>query len=185
MKSFESEFPAQHPAAGSATDALTLLTEEHDGVRQLFVDHAALVQAQANAERKRTVVALLCRRLAVHARLEEEIFYPAARDALDDPAITRHGLAGHERMKELVEELWNTCAADRRHDVLVDALRSAAEKHFDAEEAELFPRTLGSSMNLEEVAGHMRARREQYLAGREGRAKVPARAPALTCADHD
>ena len=183
MKSFESELPARYGEADRGTDALSLLTEQHDGVRQLFVDHAALVQSHADADRKRTVVALLCRKLAVHTRLEEEIFYPAARDALDDPAITQHGLAEHERMKELVEELWNTRAADRRHDVLVDALRSAAEKHFDAEEAELFPRTLDSSMNLHEVAGHLRARREQFLAGREGEAAVPVQPELLASAD--
>ena len=162
------------PPAASPADALAVLSEEHAGVRRLFDAHAVLVGSRAAAGCKRSVVARLCRQLAVHARLEEEVFYPAARAAFGGPAITHAGLADHERMKELVEELWNTDPADRRHDVLVEALRSTAERHFDVEEAGLFPKTLDSSMDLEALAGHSRARRREYLAGHERGDPPPA-----------
>ncbi len=68
-------------AARRAKDAIALLTEDHRKVQKLFKEFASL--GDADGERKAQIVSQACTELTVHSTIEEEIFYPALRDALD------------------------------------------------------------------------------------------------------
>ena len=145
----------------SATSAITLLTEDLDELRQVFQDYAALMDAGARPGERRAVVDRLCLLLSVHTGIEEEIFYPAARDALDDPGLINEALADHEAMQALIAELQEMQAGDAAFDAGVQALQTVVERHADEEETELFPSTGDSAMDLEALGEQMRVRKSE------------------------
>jgi hemerythrin superfamily protein len=59
-------------------DALSLLKEDHRQVERLFEDF------QKEDSDKAVIATEICRLLSIHAQIEEEIFYPAVREALTD-----------------------------------------------------------------------------------------------------
>ena len=54
----------------------------------------------------------ICLALEIHARLEEEIFYPAMRSL--DPDIVDKSIPEHNEMRRLIAELRNAAARTRR-----------------------------------------------------------------------
>ena len=68
----------------NAQDAITLLTGDHKTVQKLFKDYEKLTQNDADEEEKAALAQQICTELTVHAQIEEEIFYPAVRDAIEE-----------------------------------------------------------------------------------------------------
>ena len=69
-------------ARAKAQDAIKLLKADHDEVDALFAQYEK--QKKKNGGQKSELIEKICTALTVHAQIEEEIFYPAARDALDE-----------------------------------------------------------------------------------------------------
>jgi hypothetical protein len=91
---------AKKPATASAakTDATILLTRDHTEVSKLFKQYEKLVKAEADGPDRQALAEQICDMLTVHASIEEEIFYPAAREAevdsdLLDEAEVEHASA--------------------------------------------------------------------------------------------
>ena len=80
----------------SGKDACDLLDADHRALKKLFkeFDELAGSRARGAAQKKADLARRLCLELSVHAQIEEEIFYPALRealretDALDEAADT-------------------------------------------------------------------------------------------------
>ena len=83
-------------------DAVSLLSADHEEVRQLFEEYDDLVDREASDEDKQEVADEICILLTVHASLEEEIFYPAAREAV--PETKDHVLESVEEHHVAEEE---------------------------------------------------------------------------------
>ena len=64
-------------------DAVSILTDDHDKVKKLFKQFEKHCKAE-NEEAKVETANMICMELTIHAMTEEEIFYPAARMAIDD-----------------------------------------------------------------------------------------------------
>ena len=80
-----SKKPASKSAAEVSTvDAVQLLTSDHEEVKALFKEYQGLVDQEKGDEEKEALARQICLMLTVHATTEEEIFYPAARQALED-----------------------------------------------------------------------------------------------------
>jgi hemerythrin superfamily protein len=62
----------------SGTDAITLLKQDHEKVRQMFEEFE-----KADEDRKFELAAEICQALTVHATIEEEIFYPQVRESIE------------------------------------------------------------------------------------------------------
>ena len=85
----------------SETDAIEMLKADHKAVKDLFKKFAAL-KADGdtdNQEEKSSVVQEICTALTVHTAIEEEIFYPAVRKAIDDEALMDEALVEHASAK--------------------------------------------------------------------------------------
>src|SRR6478609_11494579 len=67
-------------------DACSLLDADHRNVKKLFKAYDELPQSRAAgaAQKKRELANEICMELTVHAQIEEEIFYPALRQALKE-----------------------------------------------------------------------------------------------------
>jgi Hemerythrin HHE cation binding domain len=134
---------ADSMAAGQ--DALALLQSDHHLIRGLILDHLETTTKpgfKARAVDRRGFVVRLSAMLRVHARIEDEIFYPALL-ANAGAAAVQHAMADHAdiatRLEAVVEA--NPFAAD--FDRLVAALARAVDSHFEAEESALFAAAAG------------------------------------------
>lgn len=146
------------PAPQEDADAIALLTQDHRNVDKLFKRFEDL----DDADEKRELVETICNELTVHATVEEEIFYPAARQALEahgddllDEAEVEHASA-----KELIAQLRDASPGDDLYDAKVTVLGEYIRHHVK-EEGALFPKVKKSVLDLESLGGEMRTRKEE------------------------
>lgn len=143
------------------SDAIALLREDHRRIAALFAQFDTL---KADGERKRALVARICRELTVHARVEEEIFYPAARTVLDDAALVDEADVEHACAKALVAELEAAKPGDDHHDAKVRVLGEYVEHHVREEQEAMFPMLRRTGLDLQGLGERIAARKRE-LAG--------------------
>jgi len=121
-------------------DAIKLLTKDHREVETLFKKFES---AKDNNDEKADIVAHICEALTVHAEIEEEMFYPAARDALGEKGedLLDEAEVEHASIKSLVAELEEAEPDDDLYDAKVKVLTEYVKHHFKEEEGEMFPRS--------------------------------------------
>ena len=159
-----SESPSRRKSADKL-DAIELLKQDHKLVADLFERYEA---SGEDRERKTMIASRICQELTIHAAIEEEIFYPKAREALDGEDEGEHLLneaeAEHEEIANLVSELQQEIEGDGAGDgtdAQVKELIEHVTHHVEEEEGELFPKIKGSSLDLAELGAEMAARKEE------------------------
>ncbi|MGZ4990890.1 MAG: hemerythrin domain-containing protein, partial [Methylobacter sp.] len=86
------------PASAKAHDATVLLKADHKLVSNLFSEYE---EAHSKAKKKK-IVEQICNELTVHAQIEEEIFYPAVKQALKDNELIPEARVEHATLKSLI-----------------------------------------------------------------------------------
>ena len=98
--------PAKSAAKSASTDAIEMLTADHKEVKALFKQYDELVEAEADDDEKQALAEQICQMLTVHATIEEEIFYPAAREVLgDDEDLVDEADVEHATAKDLIAQI--------------------------------------------------------------------------------
>ena len=146
-------------------DACDLLDADHVAVKHLFVEYARLAMSGADdAGGRQALARRICDELTVHARIEEEIFYPALRQAA--PAdLLEEARAEHQEAKELIAQIEQLPAAGPEMDAVVTRLAQAIEHHVKEERDGLFTKAR-STPQLDLVAlGQQLQERQQELQG--------------------
>ena len=120
-------------------DAIQMLKDDHRTVEEIF---ARFEEAGENAvKEKRHHVDRMIKELSVHAHLEEEIFYPATRQARGETdAMVREALEEHAKVKQILSELEAMDPDDDRFDRMVIELIRDVRRHVEEEEGEMLPR---------------------------------------------
>jgi iron-sulfur cluster repair protein YtfE (RIC family) len=126
-------------------DACELLDADHIAVKHLFVDYARLATAGIATDdsgAQRTALAMkICDELTIHATIEEEIFYPALRQALPDTAeMLDEAVEEHQDAKELIADIRAIGTANASMDTLIAELNVVIEHHVKEERDDLFPK---------------------------------------------
>ena len=153
----------------SQTDAITLLTNDHAEVNELFEQYKTLADdAGSMSQDKQNLAEEICTMLTVHAMIEEEIFYPAVRDALDDGKLLDEAEIEHQAAKDLVAQIQDAEPDDALYDARVIVLGEYVNHHVQEEEGELFPQVRESGLDLEALGAEMSARQEELLSAEEG-----------------
>jgi hemerythrin superfamily protein len=152
------------------TDAIALLTADHEEVRQLFEDYDELVADGAADTLRGDLAQEICDALTAHATIEEELFYPAVREALGDDDLIDTALADHAGAKELIARIEAMEPADDLFDATVRMLEEAVEHHVEEEEADLFPQVEDSEIDLLALGEQLLTRKEEVLAELEDNA---------------
>lgn len=120
-----------------STDAITLLKQDHKEVEQLF---KKFEQASDRAHKtKRSLMDKIVRELSIHAAIEELIFYPMAREKLEDDDPVLEALEEHHIVKWTLSELERMDPEHERFDAKAKVLFEMVRHHVDEEESELFP----------------------------------------------
>jgi hypothetical protein len=146
-----------------ATGAIELLKEQHDKVKKAFKEFEKL--DREDTEKQQQLVQSVCEDLKVHTTLEEELFYPAAREAIDDEDILNEAQVEHETAKMLIEQLENMGPEDPNFHATFTVLGEYVVHHVKEEEGEMFPQVKKTDLDLEELGSRMRSRM-QALMGR-------------------
>ena len=140
---------------GSGRDAIRLLTSDHRTVDRLL----ALAQGDS------TVVERIRTELDAHATVEEEIFYPAVRDALKEKGreMVDEALEEHNEVREALDELVTMDAEDEDYKDKLREVKEKIEHHVKEEEGEMFPqvREVLSRDQLTELGLEMESRKEE------------------------
>ena len=152
------------PKRASEIDALTLLKADHDKVRDLFKQFEELMEQEDAEEQKGVLAQKICNELKVHAQIEEEIFYPVVRAAIDDDELMDEADVEHEAVKELVEQIEAMRPSDDLYDAKVVVLGEQVEHHAAEEEDEMFPMVKKAKVDIAELGMEMQERKQALMA---------------------
>lgn len=142
-------------------DAVDLLDADHKAVKKMFVDHAALCEDGAPAASKRRLAQRICQALAVHAQIEEEIFYPQVRKAIGDDALMDEALREHAEVEEAIALIEAMEVTDARHDVAVKQLGMLIDQHVIAEQQLIFLKARRAAVDLRGIRLPLFERQQQ------------------------
>jgi hemerythrin superfamily protein len=118
-------------------DAFALLTADHKRVKSLFKEFESL-KDEGEDDQKATLVETICNELTIHAQIEEEIFYPALRDAIDDEDLMDEADVEHASAKQLIAQLEQLEVGGDHYDATVTVLGEYIDHHVKEEEGEMF-----------------------------------------------
>jgi hemerythrin-like domain-containing protein len=150
------------PVASHAAeqDAVTLLMEEHKKVRSMFEQFKTLKE-EGDSEKIKALVDECCTALKIHTSIEEEIFYPAMREALNDQDMMDEAVVEHASAKQFIAQLSRMHPDDDLYDAMFTVLGEYINHHIEEEEKEMFKKAKKSKADLHMLADAMIQRREQ------------------------
>jgi hemerythrin superfamily protein len=149
--------------ANAKQDAIALLEAQHREVEEMFKKFEALTD-RAKASKKK-VTDQICTALTLHAQIEEEIFYPAVREAsketedMVDEAVVEHASA-----KDLIAQLEEMDPDEDLYDAKVKVLSEQIEHHVEEEEQEMFPKVRKLGLDLAALGEEMAIRMDELSA---------------------
>ena len=141
-----------------AQDAIAMLTADHKKVKKLFADFDKLKDAGSD-EDKASLVDQICNELKIHTELEEEIFYPAVRKAIDDGDLMDEALVEHAGAKDLIAQLEDASPEDDLYDAKVTVLGEQIDHHVKEEEGQMFPKAKKAKVDTEALGATMLKRK--------------------------
>jgi hypothetical protein len=147
-----------------APDAIDLLDADHLSVHAMFESYRELVRNRATPLQRRALAEEICMELTIHARLEEELFYPAVRDALNDDELMDEAEDQHGSQREFVAQILATQPEDELYDARVAVLAEYVERHVHKEREQVFNRVLASRLDLQSLGRSIAVRKEELRA---------------------
>ena len=147
------------PTGAEAMSAIDLLEADHRQVEDMFEEYESLEDA---GEREQLALKI-CIALQVHTQIEEEIFYPAARQAIEKAELIDEAIVEHTAAKQLIAEIEDMEPSDELYDAKVKVLGEQVLHHVEEEEGELFPAVEGSKLDLEALGTQMTQRKAALL----------------------
>jgi hemerythrin superfamily protein len=145
-------------------NAIDLLEKQHREVEELFEEF------EDAGDGARKTKARLCQdiseQLAVHAEIEEKLFYPEAKQE-NTEELLRESVEEHLAVKRLLADLMEGGTDDPQFMARMKVLKEQVEHHVDEEEKELFPkvRKSCSKEELEDLGRRMESMAEELMEG--------------------
>ncbi len=172
------ERTTEKPASTVKSNAFTLLKDDHKKVKKLFKEFQSVKNREDSDERKSELVKQLCREIKIHTQIEEEIFYPAARQAIDDEDVMDEAAVEHGSVKQLVEQLESMQPRDPHFDAIVKVMAEYVEHHVREEEDEMFPLLKKAKLDARGLAEQINRRREELMVDEDALPAQKRRSPA-------
>ena len=145
----------------SPIDAIAFLKRDHEDVAEMLEEFE-----EAGEDEKQDIAADICSALTVHAQIEEEIFYPAAREVLedDDLELVNEADVEHGAVKQLIAQIEATDGSDDHFEAMVTVLGEYVQHHVDEEENELFPKLQDTDLDLAALGQRLSERKAELVA---------------------
>jgi hypothetical protein len=141
-------------------DAIALLKEDHRKVEELFEKF----EKARDADRKQELVRQICTELVIHTIVEEEIFYPACKSAIEEEDLLDESYVEHDGAKVLIAELLDSEPDAEFYDAKVTVLSEMIKHHVKEEEKRsegLFAQARSADLDLEALGERLMARKEE------------------------
>ena len=150
----------------SSKDAISLLTQDHDKVRKLF----KRFEASALRGGGEDILKQIESELKIHTQIEEEIFYPAFKEAVHgkkDEHLYFEALEEHHVVDMVLPEVKGTEEGSDEFAAKGKVLKDIVEHHAEEEETQMFPkarRAMGMAQ-LREIGQRLEMRNRQLMSG--------------------
>jgi hemerythrin-like domain-containing protein len=155
------------PTTRAPKDACDLLDADHRNVKKMFKEFEELTQSRARgaAQKKLDLAHRICTELTVHTQIEEEIFYPALRNAIKDTDLLDEAEVEHQSAKELIAQIEGTDEPDDLWEAKVKVLGEYVDHHVKEEKTEIFPKARAArKLDLVAMREELETRKEELLA---------------------
>ncbi|MGZ4993729.1 MAG: hemerythrin domain-containing protein [Methylobacter sp.] len=150
------------PASAKAHDATVLLKADHKLVSNLFSEYE---EAHSKAKKKK-IVEQICNELTVHAQIEEEIFYPAVKQALKDNELIPEARVEHATLKSLISQVEGIEPDGEMFDATIKVLQEYVKHHVKEEQNEIFPKAKSAGLDMLKLGAKLSERKQELLAAR-------------------
>jgi hemerythrin-like domain-containing protein len=154
------------PTTRSEKDACDLLDADHRAVKKMFKEYEELSGSKARgaAQKKMELAQQICQELTVHAQIEEEIFYPAVREAIKDKDVIAEANVEHQSAKELISQIRGMVEPDEMFDAKVKVLGEYIDHHVKEEKNEIFPKARAArKLDLVAMRDELETRKEELM----------------------
>lgn len=154
------------PTSQRQKDVCDLLDADHKAVKKMFKDFDSLCESRArNAGQLRMDLAReICTELTIHTQLEEEIFYPALREAIKETDLLAEAEVEHQTAKDLIAQIQAAEMVDEAFDAKVKVLGEYIDHHVKEERNEIFPKARSAKkLDLVAMREEVQARKEALL----------------------
>ena len=141
-------------------DAFALLTADHKRVKSLFKEFESL-KDEGDDDRKAALVETICNELTVHARVEEEIFYPALREVIEDEDLMDEADIEHASAKQLIAQIEQLQVGGDHYDATVTVLSEYIDHHVKEEEGEMFSKARKADIDSAVLGEEMAVRKAE------------------------
>ena len=144
----------------SKLDAIALLKADHRKVEDLFEKY------EKSRSKKADIAKQICMELTIHTMIEEEIFYPACREAGVDSDKMDEANVEHDGAKALIAELEAGTPDDDFYDAKVKVLSEEIKHHVKEEEQKggIFSLAREAELDLAALGQQMAARKKELMA---------------------
>ncbi len=157
---------ASSSSSTKAQEATALLRRDHKMVSDLFDEYE-----KTNVKsKKKSLVSQICADLTIHAQIEEEIFYPAVKQALKDKKLVPEAIVEHGTLKDLIAEVEGVEPDGESFDAKIKVLSEYVKHHVKEEQNEMFPKAKGTKLDMMDLGARMASRKEELVAERSRRA---------------
>lgn len=151
----------QSSETSHSRNALDLLKADHKHVLQLFSEFEKMDKEDEDA--KRELVENVCNQLTVHAEIEEELFYPALRDVLDQQDMMDEAQVEHDMAKQLIADLESMEPDEDLYDAKFTVLGEYVRHHVEEEEKEIFAQAKNAKLDLDTIGADMLERKKELM----------------------
>jgi hemerythrin superfamily protein len=142
-------------------DAIALLKADHREVEELFEKF----EKASGDGRKEKIAHEICRELTIHAKIEEEIFYPACEGKVDEELL-KEAYVEHDAAKILIAEIEAGEPSDDFYDAKVKVLKEEIEHHVEEEEKRmegLFSQARKAGLDMDSLGAQLADRKAELL----------------------
>jgi hemerythrin superfamily protein len=151
------------PNTNGSIDAVALLTQQHREVEEMFERFEKMTDRAKVSKKK--LADEICNALIMHTTIEEEIFYPATREASEDTEdMVDEAVVEHASAKDLIAQIMEMDPGDDLYDAKVKVLSELVEHHVEEEEKEMFPKTKQLKLDMQALGAEMKARQQEIEA---------------------
>jgi hemerythrin superfamily protein len=142
---------------GRSMDAIALLKSDHRAVEELF----EAFESAKGAKAKRKIANQICMELIVHSQIEEEIFYPGVKEAVEEEIYTEAHVE-HDGAKMLIAEILAGDPEEEFYDASVKVLSEMIKHHVKEEEQRngMFAQAKQGDVDLVELGEQLAQRKE-------------------------
>lgn len=141
-----------------AVNALELLKEDHREAEQLFQSFE-----EADGRSRQGIADQALKALEIHAKIEEDLIYPAIREATGEEDMVDEANEEHHVVTLLIKELKKMKASAEGYKAKFKVLSELVKHHIEEEEQEMFPQAENTDVNWEELGQEAMTIKERMM----------------------